>query len=143
VCAAFICREIGTRVKNSTCRVRDAFMCRVRALISAVAFNLDQCVVLSLCYGLAAIRRLLKIIGLFVKEPYKRVDILQKRPIILRSLLIEATPQQCVWFIMFRVRDAFICRVRNSDMRVHVVPRHVCCSIITCTVLQCKCVGAL
>ena len=32
--------------------------------------------------------RLLKIIGLFSKEPY----ILPKRPIILRSLLIVATP---------------------------------------------------
>ena len=28
----------------------------------------------------------------FAKEPYTRDDILQKRPIILRSLLIEATP---------------------------------------------------
>jgi len=28
----------------------------------------------------------------FAKEPYKRDDILQKRPTILRSLLIEATP---------------------------------------------------
>jgi len=28
----------------------------------------------------------------FAKEPYKRDDILQKRPIILRSLLIVATP---------------------------------------------------
>ena len=28
----------------------------------------------------------------FAKEPYKRDDILQKRPIILRSLLTEATP---------------------------------------------------
>jgi len=28
----------------------------------------------------------------FTKEPYKRDDILQKRPIILRSLLIVATP---------------------------------------------------
>ena len=28
----------------------------------------------------------------FAKEPYKREDILQKRPIILRSLLIVATP---------------------------------------------------
>jgi len=29
----------------------------------------------------------------FAKEPYKRDDILQKRPVILRSLLIVATPQ--------------------------------------------------
>jgi len=28
----------------------------------------------------------------FAKEPYKRDDILQKRPIILRRLLIVATP---------------------------------------------------
>jgi len=28
----------------------------------------------------------------FAKEPYKRDDILQKRPVILRSLLIEVTP---------------------------------------------------
>ena len=41
---------------------------------------------------MATISRLLKIIGFFAKEPYKTEDILQKRPIILRSLLIEATP---------------------------------------------------
>jgi len=43
-------------------------------------------------YGVATISRLLKIIGSFAKEPYKTDDILQKRPIILRSLLIVATP---------------------------------------------------
>jgi len=32
----------------------------------------------------------------FAKEPYQRDDILQKRPVILRSLLIVATPQQKV-----------------------------------------------
>ena len=42
--------------------------------------------------------RWLRLVGLwklqvsFAKEPCKRDDILQKRPIILRSLLIEATP---------------------------------------------------
>ena len=30
----------------------------------------------------------------FAKEPYKRDDILQKRPVILRSLLIVATPYE-------------------------------------------------
>jgi len=34
----------------------------------------------------------LKLQVIFVKEPYKRDDILQKRPIILRSLLTVATP---------------------------------------------------
>jgi len=36
----------------------------------------------------------LKLQVTFAKEPYKRDDILQKRPIILRSLLIVATPYQ-------------------------------------------------
>ena len=30
----------------------------------------------------------------FAKEPYKKDDILQKRPTILQNLLSEATPQQ-------------------------------------------------
>jgi len=34
----------------------------------------------------------LKVQVAFAKEPYKRDDILQKRPIILRRLLIVATP---------------------------------------------------
>jgi len=42
--------------------------------------------------GVAMIRRLRKIIGPFAKEPFKRDNILNKRPIILRSLLIVATP---------------------------------------------------
>jgi hypothetical protein len=43
-------------------------------------------------YGVAMTSRPLKIIGLFSKELYKRDYILQKRPVILRSLLIEAAP---------------------------------------------------
>ena len=42
--------------------------------------------------GVATISRLLKLKRLFAKEPYKRDDILQKRPIIFRSLLSVATP---------------------------------------------------
>jgi len=54
-----------------------------------------HCVPLKSEDGVAAISRLLKIISLFctfAKEPHKRDDILKKRPIILRSLLIVATP---------------------------------------------------
>jgi len=43
-------------------------------------------------YGVAMIKRLLIIIGRFAKEPYKRDDILQNRPIISRSLLIVVSP---------------------------------------------------
>ena len=42
-------------------------------------------------YGVATISRLLKIQVSFAKEPYQRDYILQKRPIVLRSLLIIAT----------------------------------------------------
>ena len=42
-------------------------------------------------HGVATISRLLKIIGLFCKRAHRRDYILQKRPIILRSLLIVAT----------------------------------------------------
>ena len=43
-------------------------------------------------YGVATISRLLKTTGLFCKKPCTRDDILQKRHIILRSLLIVVTP---------------------------------------------------
>ena len=43
-------------------------------------------------YGVATVNRLLKIEVSSAKEPYIRDYILQKRPIILRSLLIVATP---------------------------------------------------
>jgi len=43
-------------------------------------------------YGKASISRLLKIRVSFSKEPYKRDDILQWRPVIVRSLLMVATP---------------------------------------------------
>ena len=43
-------------------------------------------------YGVATISRLLKIIGLFCKRALLKRLILQKRPRLLRSLLILATP---------------------------------------------------
>ena len=60
--------------------------------ILGIVESLHLYVVSSGHYGVASTSRLLKIIGLFAKEPYKRDDILQKRRIILRSLLIVATP---------------------------------------------------
>ena len=45
------------------------------------------------CYGVATISRLLKIIGVSFAEYHLFCRaLLQKRPVILRSLLIEATP---------------------------------------------------
>ena len=44
------------------------------------------------CYGVASDSRIDLIIGLFCKKPYKRDNILQKRPIIWSILLTVATP---------------------------------------------------
>jgi len=58
------------------------------------------------------------------KEPYKRDDILQKRPTILRSLLIEATPyttKQTRYTIM--VCNSFLSNV------THLYARHNSCTI--------------
>ena len=45
-------------------------------------------------YGVATIRRLLKRLGLFAEYTLFYRALLQKRPIILRSLLIVATPYE-------------------------------------------------
>jgi len=46
----------------------------------------------SFAKGVASAGTIDKITGLLTKEPYKRDNILQKRPIILSILLTEATP---------------------------------------------------
>jgi len=60
----------------------------------SIFFFYAKCVVLPLWSGMRLPRLLdsLKLLVSFAKEPYKRDDILQKRPVILRSLLIVATP---------------------------------------------------
>jgi len=47
---------------------------------------------MKIAYGVATIGRLLKMIGLFVEYHLFSRALLQERPIILRSLLIVATP---------------------------------------------------
>ena len=70
------------------------FICRIYRTLK------DQWVYVCVCVcvrGTDAMVRLvcsLKLQVPFAKEPYKTDYILQKRPIILRSLLIEATPSR-------------------------------------------------
>ena len=64
--------------------VSAAVCCRVRHLST-------------LCYGVVTISGLLKLKVSFAKEAYKRDYILQKRPILLRSLLIVAAPYPILW----------------------------------------------
>jgi len=72
-------------------------------------------------YGVATISRLLNIIDLFGKRALKRVAILQKRPIILKSLLIVATPYRCV------------CERKNENVCVFVcVYLCVCVYVYAC-----------
>ena len=58
-------------------------------------------------YGMATISRLLqiKLQVSFAKEPYKRGYILQKRPTILKSLQIVATPYQIMGYIQNDVQN--------------------------------------
>jgi len=67
----------------------------------------QQCVDSLYCYGVATSSRLLKIIGLFCKRALWKRYILQKRPMILRSLLIVDTHMSL--FKIFSRRSLF-CR---------------------------------
>jgi len=77
------------------------YMCEI--LVIQYLCDIDVCVreilLITVCvpcvgkrYGVATISRLLQIIRHFCKRAHKRGYILQKSPVIWRSLLIEATP---------------------------------------------------
>jgi len=81
----------------------------------------------------------------FAKEPYKRDHILQQRPTILRSLLIEATPYPALWkclcFCLSQdISSRIISLYINTHTYVSYVPIyiyllkyiHVCPCICTC-----------
>ena len=58
----------------------------------------------------------------FAKEPYKTDDILQKRRIILRSLLIEATPYTPLVHVMFLLDSSLHIRIyiyTHTNMHLH------------------------
>jgi len=67
------------------------------------------------CMGWLRLVGFLKVKVFFAKEPHKRDDILQKRPIILRSLLIIATPYASILFdiykcmLWFKLFIIFVC----------------------------------
>jgi len=65
-------------------------------------------------YGVATISRLLKMISIFCKRAPKIDDIPQKRPRILRSLLIVATPcQKCLTSLKAHLKSIIIFRKRT------------------------------
>jgi len=81
-------------------------------------------------YGVATISGLLKITGLFCKRAlhkrlYSADYILQKKPIILRSLLIVATPYVFVY-------------IPSIFMHTHTVTYDVSMKIVMCADIACR-----
>jgi len=77
-----------------------------------------------LTYFANNIRDVQPFLRVVVKEPYKIDDVLQKRPIILRSLLIVATP-----YFANNIRDVEpLLRVFGNFIAL----RYVCCSVLQC-----------
>jgi len=73
----------------------------------------------------------------FAKEPYKRDYILQKRPIILRSQLIVATPPYVLTYIDFNVMIRFL----SLDFQLckECMYVYVCVCVLVCACV-CVCV---
>ena len=70
-------------------------------------------------YGVATISRLRKMIVSFAKEPYKRDDILQKRPIILRTQLTVATPYHTLESIHYTYTTHLI-HIPHTPMNIYL-----------------------
>ena len=102
------------------------------------------------CYGVASSSRLLKIIGLFCRTLLLCRALSQKRPIILRSLLIEATPYVFKPSLSFSL--SLCCSFSyRSPTRVHPIWKGgtfwdgriglllgVCCSVLQCVAVCCS-----
>ena len=71
----------------------------------------------------------LKLYVSFAKEPYKRDDILQKRPMILRSLLIVATP--------YLLQHTAATHTATERRKSAVYYKACCSSVLQCVLQQC------
>ena len=90
-------REPNSTAKEPYVQVKEPGYCRQKSKLWHEA-RVPWCVLILLCaccYGVATISRLLKIIGLFAGYGLFYRSLLQKRPIIWRSLIGAATP--CAW----------------------------------------------
>jgi len=68
-----------------------------------------------MCMGWLRLVGSIKLQVSLVKEPYKRGDILQKRPVILRSLLIIAAP-----YVNMYVKSDAIAETQAESLRLAV-----------------------
>jgi len=71
--------------------------------------NMRIRVCVHLCMGWLRLVGSLRVKVFFAKEPYKRDDILQKRRIIWRSLLIVATPYEIPWLEICNIEYSKAC----------------------------------
>ena len=92
---AFVC---DLYVRTSVCMSLKSLCTSVLVCVVYVHILVCMSIRFVCTYGVATISSLNLQVS-FAKEPYKRDDILQKRPIILRSLLIVATAYEYVYAI--------------------------------------------
>ena len=99
-------RQICTMTRSYVCRdvCRD-FFTRVKWFIQATSYPRPQTE--EIIMGQLRLVGSWKLYVSFAKEPYKRDDILQKRPIILRSLRIVATPPHIKTITTVRICNKF------------------------------------
>ena len=99
-------RHICTMTRSYVCRdvCRD-FFTRVKWFIQATSYPRPQTE--EIIMGQLRLVGSWKLYVSFAKEPYKRDDILQKRPIILRSLRIVATPPHIKTITTVRICNKF------------------------------------
>jgi len=99
-----------------------------------------MCAHSSMLYGMGWLRLVgsFKLLVSFAKEPYKRDDILQKRPRISRSLLIVATPYLYIHTCIPHVYiPTYICThphtcTRYGYIYIYIVYVYVCIYIYKC-----------
>ena len=85
-------------------------------------------------YGVVTISRLLKIVGLFAEYSLFRRVLLQKRPVILRRLLIVATQHVNVSTPVNCVRTTpYLCMSNRSCNVTHTyIYAHICRYVLVC-----------
>ena len=93
-CVAVCCSVLQCVAVCRSVSQCDPFTCSSSAYISNYSEYLQPTLYMAATVTMGWLRLVgcLKLQVSLAKEPYKRDDILQKRPIILRSLLIVATP---------------------------------------------------
>ena len=87
--------------------IRVYMRARVRMQILSVCFYVSMCPHISTSWSQIS----------FAKEPNKRDCVVQKRPVILRSLLIVATPYKCMQSLIYFV-CVFLCKYVPQHQRL-------------------------